>query len=604
MPNRFRNFKKKLSCCKSLDQYGTAASFQYKGSNSYQTYFGVCVTLATTAILIHCSIFISTGYQDTTSPSIEYKEFRYEKNLSGDMMAKKMNFFITVQNTYTSNFYSIDDLQNSFDLKSRLFESTIEINPDGSSTSINQPTKNINIKPCKDVKWYQNQEKSLWPEKMTSVYDNYGFCFDTENLPVKWIDNNLTGFDFFIDPCSKPNCTNTISPSQLLINVIMLEPVFDLENKYKPIRIAMNDKNQFNTNQNSSKSIKMYLKAISVSSQLSPFSSHGREAAYDDGFGLERFEVMSFDRVYPNNDSYLKLSIVSSNLCIDIQRNYKTFVNVLGEIGGILEILGWFATCVYGTYSAYFLNKDLIVNVLMGDDKNWPKNYKFREDYNKIKCIGNLKCCCKKNYSKFHEKKMNVDACDKILEERLDIVNYIKDSMEFQIIKRLLQKARHQIQIPQLSVSLARNNLEDKKIELSGNKQDTKPTQENQQSEIEVQGTIEDNQNIKMAYRQLSQNLHENKIEKVVDSFFLDNQVDDSFFLDNQPNDVVKQNSLNKIQPQSKKKYFDDDVKFDIPEEGIHELKGVYNRSESKKGDQYVIYVKDNNKNKRTQHIV
>ena len=77
--------------------------------------------------------------------------------------------------------------------------------------------------------------------------------------------------------------------------------------------------------------------------------------------------------------------------------------------------------------------------------------------------VDKFKCCCKKKHPYLAEKKSTIDACEKVLEERLNMVNFLQDSMEFQIIRGLLQKARHQVLIPLLNVSMEKNN--NKKID-------------------------------------------------------------------------------------------------------------------------------------------
>lgn len=86
-------------------------------------------------------------------------------------------------------------------------------------------------------------------------------------------------------------------------------------------------------------------------------------------------------------------------------------------------------------------------------------------------------CCCKKE-DKDKDKKKGTDNehindkqvkaqeirrikrqtyknCISIIDDRLDLKNYIQDSMDLQIIRGLLLKARHKILMPILSIELA-----------------------------------------------------------------------------------------------------------------------------------------------------
>ena len=93
----------------------------------------------------------------------------------------------------------------------------------------------------------------------------------------------------------------------------------------------------------------------------------------------------------------------------------------------------------------------------------------MKKDYDRLQCC----LCCLGKFSRkkmskndrkiLEERKKTVEACKKIIDERLDLVNFIKDSMKFQIISGLLLKARHHALVPLLTISLACDSENKKK---------------------------------------------------------------------------------------------------------------------------------------------
>lgn len=103
---------------------------------------------------------------------------------------------------------------------------------------------------------------------------------------------------------------------------------------------------------------------------------------------------------------------------------------------------------------------------------------------------------------------------EKILEERLDIKNFIKDSIDVQILKGLIFKERHRMLMPMLSLELMKNKEVKKQTNRRGRRQAMCLSQVSGDSCVF---------SIESAVRQLKMGMHKSEIESLVDLFFLEN---------------------------------------------------------------------------------
>ena len=72
--------------------------------------------------------------------------------------------------------------------------------------------------------------------------------------------------------------------------------------------------------------------------------------------------------------------------------------------------------------------------------------------------LNDFKCCRKKNFGGkigIFEQNMNIlNTCNQVLDERMNIGNFIQDSMDLQVIRGLFLKSRHKLLLPLLLMHL------------------------------------------------------------------------------------------------------------------------------------------------------
>jgi len=59
------------------------------------------------------------------------------------------------------------------------------------------------------------------------------------------------------------------------------------------------------------------------------------------------------------------------------------------------------------------------------------------------------------------EKWIVMNSCRTIINERLDIANFIQDSVDFQVFKQLFMSSRHKLLIPLVNINLTKKKKKD-----------------------------------------------------------------------------------------------------------------------------------------------
>lgn len=111
------------------------------------------------------------------------------------------------------------------------------------------------------------------------------------------------------------------------------------------------------------------------------------------------------------------------------------------------------AVMVYFFYNHYCYIKYLILSTIIDKEDYYNENFKLRKQYLQIYLYTSPFCCCCKKAkleqlgedSGFEEKMETYGACEKLLNNRLSIENFINEGMEMQIIRGMILKERHKL---------------------------------------------------------------------------------------------------------------------------------------------------------------
>ena len=94
------------------------------------------------------------------------------------------------------------------------------------------------------------------------------------------------------------------------------------------------------------------------------------------------------------------------------------------------------------------LSKYLIINVMFGREKIFPKEYRMKDKWcllthKDTPCLGLKKHIV--NDPEMLKKSQNLDACVTIINEKLGLDHYLQSCMEFQVLSQMMIKSRHRL---------------------------------------------------------------------------------------------------------------------------------------------------------------
>ena len=480
--------KKKCSDCQqeSYDIYGTdIAPFRHNGSDKFNTKYGFFVSILLSILMILAIIYYASNFLERdTNPDFQISSYHDSMNLEGDLASSANNVQIALlfQDTKTDDFITFGEISKSFNIKASGVNIKKHINANGVLVRATTRTT-VTTDLCRDsVINAVGQIMESFNDKLQSYFSDYLTCFEYDTLPIgDDVLVNQKGMHIQAQPCTGSLCTNLLPIERIRLYIAVYYPVLDIENRYSPIKMSLDYSNEFTFDSKYQKQIKMLLKEINItteSGQLIP------ETWETKAIGFDRFQVNDVVKTESlDAGSYFTINIVSTDQKVNVSRSYETLTDFLSNIGGFGEIIGWLSFLMYSWYNTYFFDKYLMLKGIPLQDEYYPERYQLKKDYDRQKCcLCNLSRCRKKKTEAeqkiLEEKRITIEVCEKIIDQRLDLVNFIKDSMDFQIIRRLLLKDRHQALVPLLMISLAYNADNEKPAEQKVEEQEVEKVQE------------------------------------------------------------------------------------------------------------------------------
>ena len=455
---------------KPYDSFGTCvAPFKSQGFTKYSTIYGIFVSFVLYTLMFGMiGYYLNSFFRVDSHPSTQFSEYRDADNLSGDLASsdQHMKFSLLFQNTKTGQYLRYNELVKSFDLKAYIMEETYSLASGGYLTTDETATyKTVTVSSGTISDWIATMSDN-GTTKQNDFLDLFSIWFEYDSLPVSYLPLvSMNTLQWELSPCEGPSCTNLISIEDLCMKVVIWNPTLELTNRYDPISIQRDYTYEYTFDSSFQKHLKMLLKEINITTESGKLIPQTWDKT-----------VIAFDRFQENNikktsayssNPHLIMTLVPTNQQINAHRSYDTLFDLLSKIGGFGKIITYLAFLFYFKYNKYFYSKYLVLSGVLADDEYYPKKYQLTKDYDSLKCgICNIfKCCKKKNEAEkklLGQKQNTISACEKIISERLDLVNYINNSMEFQIIRDLFLKARHHALIPLLSISQADKSNKDK----------------------------------------------------------------------------------------------------------------------------------------------
>ena len=446
---------------RSFDWFGNAPTFHIRGNEKFQTNTGAIVTFFYIILILGCCAYYGLLLADKSSPNIQVNTYTSDTPTSIDFVQDDIVWTFNAFRIDENRIISYLEFQENFTLYASYFsqenvlrKATWTRIPVISCTKTKKDYKlgefmlsDMSLSVCLDftgikIKPY---ERGIQQQVNISLYR----CLDTKK-------DKLAG---------KTKCKNDISLSNVWFFNWNLVKSVDLSDYKNPISQKFEKLDPIVQDNKLKPTIRVEYQRKNLKTQKGFFGRSSDDISY-----IEKNKTTNFIQSrgvhnlkmnygwtgrYKKEDAIMHLQLQPGRTVTEITRSYITLIQVVSDIGGIFEFLSVFFFFLYSFYNAYRLNKYIIQKVILGKTNFLPEKYNLNKDFTYLSIRKKCFCCFKKTTDQNLTQKIELfKNCKQTVEEKMDITNYLNDSMNFHATSHLLLKSRHKILVPFLSLHL------------------------------------------------------------------------------------------------------------------------------------------------------
>merc|ERR1712166_1709786 len=105
--------------------------------------------------------------------------------------------------------------------------------------------------------------------------------------------------------------------------------------------------------------------------------------------------------------------------------------------------------------------RHVVLRAIIGKEGLYPSDYHLRRGFCKL-AFRKWFCCCYARLEAdkdFVGKSTTLKACNMLIDEKLNLKNFLHDAMDFHAVRQLMVKSRHKILMPTLVLHLTKTKL-------------------------------------------------------------------------------------------------------------------------------------------------
>ena len=433
------------------DMFGQGISQNMDGKDTMATIYGTVITIIVTSVILYCFVNIIQKWADKTNPEITPdKTFEHDTFITSNSLVD--NFYQRMFFWDGLSMIKAKHWVNFFDI--HIFKVT-RTQSTGSSTQFFESETEVTdpFRSCLDVETTV-EVTGEFEEARGMEWDDYVRCtLPTEEYITSGAkkEESMVWWKILVYLCDSStnlNCKATEADKStyktIELEVDFVDKHLNLQDIDEPVNYDMNTLSpRTQLNLNTFKIFDAYFDSYKVTTDKNYWYG---ESTHEVNF--RKIDRLYYDIQYRDQlsttDPLLEISFKSGNLYHSYQRSYKKMVDVLGDMGGILEIITTIFSLFYIKYNSVMLEQELLNKSQLYMPKeelevNDFKRHYFtfceqwcREMYNCFCCCF---CCCRKKLSTT-EKRYNL-AKEK-LDEDLNIFSIIKKMHRYEILERLI----------------------------------------------------------------------------------------------------------------------------------------------------------------------
>lgn len=439
---------------KSMDLFGPKFELSFGGKTRYQSKTGGILTiLAYIFILSSFGLLMNQLFDPKNvdvSTVVQYSQVNQKIDLAKNVFYPIVGIrlpnpeddglvrLIDANENYTRFFYGVAFTGefNYTNLEKRDFNSKL--------------IEEFAFFPCKTIKSPLKDKIYELNEKMRDFGEKYGFCLNMTNLDNFWVEGNVVEppyrfFSMSFFPCirgSEEDCAPKEQISGIELFILSTKFGFDPENKNNPVsRTAAFEENiRFNLFFKKTKTIRF--KTTKIYDDRGEFAGDPEyKTEFQDvdessiSYGA-RGSISHFCDFTNGNqcDALVEIALESDKKEVKIVRSYKKIFDILGEFGGVVEIVITAAGLLYLVYSFSKVDRSLAKKVYKGD-------------------LESLDSVIKEKNSEEIKKSMI-----KILDEDKNIINIFKQLSYAKVMKEALLTDEEKILLPYVLANFEMKN--------------------------------------------------------------------------------------------------------------------------------------------------
>ena len=513
-----------------FDWFGNIPSFQMRGSERFQTSAGAFVTFIYVIQILSSLGFYLSMVIDKSQPNIQTNIYEGEEETVIDFIDDDVVWAFGAWRADFNRQITYEEFLENF----TFYASLIHISENPSDLSLDFSYTSIPIIPCEDMK---HLDYTLGQHKQYESIDMV--CPDFRGIEIK---PNLLGFPQFINiflyRCQETTediangvskCKNEIEISDTSQYYFYNKKSFDLDKYENPVSQEIVFKTETILEENLKTIYNIEYQKTKIKTMTGILGRNEHVKTYvTEATGYSKSNTRSSASIKYNyastgklvfEDCVWQMHIKSIKTIKVMTRSYFTAMEMFSDMGGIFECLTVLTFLFYSFYNTYRVKRYIIQKNILGKSNVLPEKYDIKNDFADLAYRKKCPCCFKRSANKdLLDKKREVyDNCNQIISEKLDLANYLNDSMNFHATSHLLLKSRHRFLVPLLTMHLTskskKHDIENKSIFFKNlYKRIDQPVFSVEDAIMQIKKRLSDT-----SYNEL------NTIEKCMDEFFLTN---------------------------------------------------------------------------------
>ena len=449
---------------RQFDQFGNIPGFQLRGSDKFQTNAGAILTFVFVIQMALCISFYSSMLFDKSKPNIQTNIYEAQRETAIDFENDDIAWSFSTWASNLQRQLTIQELEENF----TMYAAKMSFDTSGVETiPIWTPVPYIY---CKDVKkdyildtetWSHHSESICLDLSSISLNPNPNYLLEQVAIKLFRCQETLEDMQAGISKCK-----NDVQIENIFWLVFRIKKSFDLGKYKNPVSLTISELDSFPLDDNLKVGVQMTYQKTIIETEKGLLSQNIELISKVEEKEIKyQYTTRSPKQILNNysalgklymEDSLWDMYFVPTNTVKVMQRTYFGIMDMFSDMGGVFEFMSLAIFLQYSFYNIYEVNRHIIQKVLLNNANILPGEYNIKKEFNHITRGKVCSCCFKKQLSDslFVNKIKVYDDCYQSFNEKMDLANYLNDSMNFHATSHLLLKSRHRLLVPLLSLHM------------------------------------------------------------------------------------------------------------------------------------------------------